>query len=98
MGVNDSDIMTCIFHKYAAKITPDAKMLLDLRNELYNGSWDEMIKDLNYRMKGRPFVYKLVERIKADLRRIDKLQEYEKQHGINLMDYISVNSNSQVSV
>ena len=63
-------------------------MLLTLRDELYGGQWERMIADLNDRLQGRPFIFKLVNRIKDDLRRIEKLQEYEKKNGINLADFI----------
>ena len=80
--------MTNKFQKYYAALTPEERMLLTLRDELYGGKWERMIGDLNDRLKGRPFIFKLVSRIKEDLRRIEKLQEYEKKHGINLVDYI----------
>ena len=59
-------------------------MLLTLRNELYGGSWERMVKDLNDRLRGRPYIFKLVNRIKDDLKRIEKLIEYEKKHSVNL--------------
>lgn len=63
-------------------------MLITLRDELYGGSWERMIKDLNDRLKGRPYIFKLVNRIKEDLKRIAKLQAYEKKHGVNLADQL----------
>lgn len=67
-------------------------MLLTLRDELYGGQWDRMVKDLNDRLKGRPYIFKLVERIKDDLQRVEKLQDYEKKHGINLADFVAAES------
>jgi hypothetical protein len=80
--------MTNKFQKYYLSLTPEQKMLLTLRDELYGGQWERMINDLNDRLKGRPFIFKLVSRIKDDLSRIEKLQEYEKKHSINLVDFI----------
>lgn len=80
--------MTNKFQKYYATLTMEERMLLTLRDELYGGQWDRMINDLNDRLKGRPFIFKLVNRIKEDLHRIERLQEYETKHGINLADYI----------
>ena len=63
-------------------------MLVSLRDELYEGSWDQMLKDLKDRLEGKPYIFKLVNRISADIQRIDKLREYEKKHRINLADYL----------
>ncbi|MCC6464176.1 MAG: hypothetical protein IT463_02415 [Planctomycetes bacterium] len=62
-------------------------MLLVLRDELYVGSWDRMVEDLQNRLKGRPYIFKLVNRIEQDLERIETLRSYEQKHKINLRDY-----------
>lgn len=67
-------------------------MLITLRDELYGGSWERMTKDLNDRLKGRPYIFKLVNRIKDDLKRILKLQEYEKKCGYKLTDLLKTKS------
>ena len=59
-----------------------------LRNELYDGSWGEMRRDLEDRRDGKPFIFKLVNRIDEDLKRIDRLSKYEDRHGLNLGDYL----------
>ncbi len=74
--------------KYIESLSSEEKMLITLRNELYGGQWERMLKDLNDRLKGRPYIFKLINRIKSDIKRIEKLQEYEKKHDINLADYI----------
>ncbi|MFH1227862.1 MAG: hypothetical protein V1701_08155 [Planctomycetota bacterium] len=74
--------------KYVEKLVSEEKMLITLRNELYGGQWERMLKDLNDRLKGRPYIFKLINRIKSDINRIEKLQEYEKKHNINLSDYV----------
>jgi len=68
-------------------------MLISLRDELYyrdeNGKvlktseerWTAMDKDLAKRCKDRPYIFKLVERIKADRKRMGELREYEKERG-----------------
>ena len=63
-------------------------MLVSLRDELYDGSWEQMLKDLKDRLEGKPYIFKLVNRISADIQRIEKLREYEKKHRINLADYL----------
>lgn len=73
--------------KFYDSLSAEEKMLITLRDELYGGSWVRMLKDLNDRLKGRPYIFKLVARIKEDVKRIDKLQDYEKKNKINLVDY-----------
>ena len=63
------------------KLNAEEKMLVTLRDELYGGSWDRMLKDLKDRLKGRPYIFKLVNRIKDDLKRIEKLKANEKRLG-----------------
>ena len=76
------------YEKYCAQLSADERMLITLRDELYDGSWDQMLKDLKDRLEGKPYIFKLVNRISADIERIQKLHEYEKKHKINLSDYL----------
>ena len=73
--------------KYYDALPEESKMLLVLRDELYAGSWEKMIEDLQNRLKGRPYIFKLVTRIEEDLERIETLRSYEEKHSINLRDY-----------
>ena len=68
--------------------TPEEKMLVQLREELYQGSWEKFIKDLKDRQKDRPYIFKLQNRIKEDLERIDKLQRYEFNSHVNLAELL----------
>ena len=74
--------------KFCAALTPDERMLVTLRDELYDGSWDQMMKDLKDRLRSKPYIFKLVNRIQDDLARVEKLSEYEKKHRINLVDHM----------
>ena len=71
---------------YQSLIEEEA-MLLTLRDELYGNSWETMERDLRDRLQGRPYIFKLVNRIEEDLDRIQKLKNYEEEHGIDLADY-----------
>jgi hypothetical protein len=73
--------------KYYDSLSEEAKMLLVLRDELYMGSWDPMEEDLKNRLKGKPYIFKLVHRIEEDLERIAVLRAYESKHNLNLRDY-----------
>jgi hypothetical protein len=74
--------------KFVAGLTPDEKTLVTLRDELYGGSWEQMLGDLRDRLKGKPYIFKLVNRIQDDIARIEKLNDYEKKHKINLAEYL----------
>ncbi len=72
--------------KYVASLSPDERMLVSLRDDLYGGSWDQMMKDLKDRLNNKPYIFKLVNRIQDDIARIEKLSDYEKKHKVNLAD------------
>jgi len=76
------------YEKFVAQLSGDERMLVSLRDELYDGSWDQMLKDLKDRLEGKPYIFKLVNRISADIERIQKLHEYERKHKINLADFL----------
>ncbi len=80
--------MSAQHKKYFDSLSPEERMLVVLREELYGGSWDRMLQDLRDRLRGRPYIFKLVNRIQEDIARIEKLLEYEKKHGVNLGDFI----------
>lgn len=80
--------MTSQHEKYCQQLTQDDRMLILLRDELYEGSWDYMLSDLKDRVKGKPYIFKLVNRIQDDIVRIEKLKDYEKKHKINLADFV----------
>jgi len=65
-------------------------MLVVLKRELYEGSWDEMVADLQARLEGRPYIFKLAHRIADDLERITHLREFERQEGVDLGEYVGL--------
>ncbi len=75
-------------HGFVKALLPDDIQLLVLRDELYDGSWEDMRRDLEDRRDGKPFIFKLVNRIEEDLNRIERLSGYEEHHQVNLGDYL----------
>ncbi len=73
--------------KYYAALPTDERILVTLRDELYEGSWDQFLQDLRDRLKTKPYIFKLVNRIQDDIARIEKLMDYEKKHHVNLRDF-----------
>jgi hypothetical protein len=63
-------------------------MLVVLKRELYEGSWDEMEADLRARLAGGPYIFKLVHRIEEDLNRIERLRRFEQGNGVDLSEYV----------
>ena len=72
----------------ARKLTPDEKGLVLLRNELYDGSWQAMLDDLQSRLEGKPYVFKLARRIEEDIKLIEKLRKIEEDEGVNLTEML----------
>ena len=81
---------------FIAELQEEERMLILLQKELYEGSWQEMLTDLNNRLEGRPYIFKLANRIRDDLSRIEKLQTFEQEHNIKLADYVKPPSQQQV--
>lgn len=66
-------------------------MLVLLRDELYEGNWDDFVQDLHDRLTGRPHLFdiqpasiRLQETIRHHLQLIDRLRGLEDRDGINL--------------
>ena len=73
---------------FTARLTDEDRMLVILQGQLYEGSWEVMQADLSNRLEGKPYIFKLANRIRDDIARIDKLQEFEKKHNVRLSDYV----------
>ena len=73
------------------QLTSEERMLLTIRDELYEGRWGLMVQDLRDRLEGRPHVFeicppsaRLRETIAEHLSMIDRLQEIERRHNADL--------------
>jgi hypothetical protein len=74
--------------QFVATLSEEEIMLLRLRDELYDGRWDAMLADLNDRLQGKPFVFKLAHRIQDDIERIERLNRFERQNNVDLAKFI----------
>jgi hypothetical protein len=74
--------------QFVKGMTGEQRMLVVLKRELYDGSWDEMVADLRARLEGRPYIFKLAHRIADDLDRIEVLRRFERQYGVDLSQKI----------
>jgi GGDEF domain-containing protein len=74
--------------QFVARLSGEEIMLLRLRDDLYEGRWDAMLADLNDRLQGKPYVFKLAHRIQDDIERIERLHRFERQYDVNLAKLI----------
>ena len=59
-------------------------MLIDVRDQLYGGAWEDLELDLKARKDNKPYIFKLVTKIDEDLGRIERLRRYEAERAIDL--------------
>ena len=71
-----------------AQLDEKERMLVVLQTELYDGSWEAMITDLRNRLEGKPYIFKLANRIRDDITRIEKLRAFEEKHNVKLAGLI----------
>jgi len=75
---------------YVARLSNEHKMLVILKTQLYGGSWEPMLDDLKNRLVGKPYIFKLVNRIKEDIQRIEDMRKFEDEHQVDMADYVEM--------
>jgi len=73
---------------YVAGLSKEHQMLVVLKSQLYGGSWEPMLDDLRNRLEGKPYIFKLINRINDDIDRIEEMRSFESEHGVDLSEYI----------
>ncbi|HUS72884.1 MAG TPA: hypothetical protein VMY06_07430 [Sedimentisphaerales bacterium] len=71
-------------------LSDEHRMLVVLKAQLYDNTWEPMLDDLQNRLAGKPYIFKLANRIQDDIRRIEEMQEFEAEHNVDLADYVKV--------
>ena len=79
--------------RFLDRMTDADRMLVVLKGELYDGSWDELEADMQARLMGEPYIFKLASRIEDDLRRIQRLRRFEVDNDLDLCDHVRLNVN-----
>ena len=74
--------------RFVEQLSAEEKMLIILKVELYEGNWESMLEDLRNRLAGRPHIFRLADRIKEDIDRIEKLKGFEQSQQVDLSDYV----------
>ena len=82
--------MEAAVNDFVGALDNEHKMLVVLKAQLYGGSWDTMLDDLQNRLEGKPYIFKLANRIKDDIDRIKRLREFEDEQGVDLSDYVEL--------
>jgi hypothetical protein len=75
---------------FADNLSDEHRMLVVLKAQLYGGSWEPMLDDLRNRLAGKPYIFKLVNRIEDDIARIEQMRKFETEHNIDLADYVDL--------
>lgn len=75
---------------YVGRLDEEHKMLVVLKSQLYGGDWEAMLDDLKNRLAGKPYIFKLTNRIRDDVERIKEMRDFENAHGIDLADYVTL--------
>jgi hypothetical protein len=75
---------------FVSSLSEEQRMLVVLKAQLYGGAWGPMLDDLQNRLAGKPYIFKLANRIKDDIERIELMQAFEAEHNIDLADYVEM--------
>jgi hypothetical protein len=73
---------------FVKALSAEHKMLIILKNQLYGSDWEPMYKDLKNRLDGKPYIFKLANRINDDIERIEQMRLFEKEFDCNLCDFV----------
>ena len=71
-------------------LSKERKMLIVLKAKLYGGSWEPMLDDLQNRLAGKPYIFKLANRIQDDIERIEQMAKFEAEQNIDLADFVDL--------
>lgn len=75
---------------YVKSLGDEFRMLVILKRQLYAGSWEAMLDDLRNRLAGKPYIFKLANRIQDDIERIEQMRKFERDKKIDLADYVEM--------
>jgi hypothetical protein len=75
---------------FVAGLSDEHRMLVILKAQLYGGTWVPMLDDLQNRLEGKPYIFKLANRIKDDIGRIEQMRKFEQEHNVDLTNYVEL--------
>ena len=86
----DDSATNSLVDMFVQSLDEPQRMLVILKAQLYGGRWEPMLQDLENRLEGKPYIFKLANRIKDDVERIHRLQAFEEENGIDLANYVKL--------
>ncbi len=86
-GENSADSQV---RQFVEALDEKHRMLVVLKSQLYDNRWEPMLEDLHNRLEGKPYIFKLVNRIKDDIERIDRMRQFEKDHNVDLSNFVQL--------
>ena len=75
---------------FVGRLSDEQRMLIVLKSQLYDGRWEAMLDDLQNRLAGKPYIFKLANRIKDDIVRIEQMRTFEREHNVDLADFVEL--------
>ncbi len=75
---------------FVAALSDEHRMLVILKAQLYGGTWEPMLDDLQNRLTGKPYIFKLANRIKDDIERIEQMREFEQEQNVDLTEHVEL--------
>ncbi|MHC4680524.1 MAG: hypothetical protein ACYTEK_17705 [Planctomycetota bacterium] len=75
---------------FVAGMSDEHRMLVILKAQLYGGTWEPMLDDLQNRLEGKPYIFKLANRIKDDIERIEQMRTFEQEHNVDLTEHVEL--------
>ena len=89
-GKNKDSANSKFVRDFVDGLSDEHRMLVVLKAQLYDNTWEPMLDDLRNRLDGKPYIFKLANRIEDDIKRIEQMQKFEAKHNIDLADYVEL--------
>jgi hypothetical protein len=86
----DDTTVSKVASDFAGSLSDEHRMLVVLKAQLYDGTWEPMLDDLRNRLADKPYIFKLATRIEDDIERVREMRKFEAEHNINLADYVEL--------
>jgi hypothetical protein len=87
---NSKTSVSNVLSDFVDGLSDEHRMLVVLKAQLYSGTWEPMLDDLKNRLVGKPYIFKLVNRINDDIERIQQMQNFEEEQNVDLADYVEL--------
>jgi hypothetical protein len=90
VGNGSNTAVSRVVSDFVNGLSEECRMLVVLKAQLYGGSWSPMLDDLKNRLSGKPYIFKLANRIQDDIERIEQMAEFERENNVDLADYVEM--------